>query len=118
MFQSRHARSYATANICGIKYGASTHHRGKKCCYAYIHGRAAAQIEYILSVSIPQENSPAIKSNIVVIRRFQPVQNKPVMPWSLWCINRDNLVNNFLKHYFSGRQISVSTYGNMANLAI
>ena len=86
MFQSRHVRSYATANIRGIKYGASTHHRGKKCCYAYIHGRAAAQIEYILSVSVPQEDSPALELNLGIIRRFREVQNAPVMPWSLWCV--------------------------------
>jgi hypothetical protein len=101
MFQSRHVRSYATANIRGIKYGPSTHHRGKKCCYAYIHGRAAAQIEYILSVSIPQESSPAIKSNIAIIRRFQEVQNKPLMPWSLWCVNHYNLANKIFLTLFS-----------------
>ena len=87
MFQSRHATAYATANIRGIKYGASTNHRGKQCCYAYIYGRAAARIEYILSISIPQENTPAIELNLAIIRRFQVVQNKPVMPWSLWCVN-------------------------------
>ena len=54
---------------------------------AAVHGCAAAQIEYILSSSIPQENSPAIELNIAIIQWFQVVQNKLVMPWSLWCVN-------------------------------
>jgi hypothetical protein len=85
MFQSRHVKSYATANVCGIKYGAFTHHRGKKSCYAYIQDRSAVQIVYILCISIPNGNMP-INLNVALIRRFQAVCNPPIMPWSLWCV--------------------------------
>ena len=53
MLQSHHVRSYGTTTIRGIKYGASTHHCGQKCCFAYVHECATVRIEYILSVFIP-----------------------------------------------------------------
>lgn len=86
MFQSRHVKSFATANIRGLKYGAFESNRGNNCSYAYVKGRQAAQISYILSVSIPQSDLPPLEANLVIIRRFKNVADPPVMPWSLWCV--------------------------------
>ena len=83
VFQNHHIKSFPTVNVHGIKYGAITNNRGQRCCHAYVHGRMAAQIAYIISVSIPHENSSTINLDIAIIRWFQTVPDPPIMPWSL-----------------------------------
>ncbi|KAG1741310.1 hypothetical protein EDB19DRAFT_1583903, partial [Suillus lakei] len=81
-FESHGVRSYATVNIGAAKYGSSLHHRGKGFCYGYVDGRHAAQVDYILSVTIPHQNPPLIV-NLALIRRFQEPAFDIEHPWSL-----------------------------------
>jgi hypothetical protein len=82
LFQSSNVKSYATANVRGIKYGAITNNRGKRCCYSYIQGRKAAQTSYLLSISIPRDDQLTIDLEVAIVRQFQAVSNFPIMPWS------------------------------------
>ncbi|KII96110.1 hypothetical protein PLICRDRAFT_26330 [Plicaturopsis crispa FD-325 SS-3] len=84
LFKSSGIKSYSTVCVRGIKYGAYTLHRGKAYAHAYIRGRDACRIEYILSLSIPQPSGDPLVQSVAIVRPFVTDNKIPVTPWQEW----------------------------------
>lgn len=85
-FPSRHIRSYSTVNVRGIKYGASTHHRGKALSCAFIYSRIPVRINYILSIELANEDGQVEprQLNLALVSRLGSCSEPPQTPWSDW----------------------------------
>jgi hypothetical protein len=70
-------------SFCGIKYGAALTPRGRVCAFAFIYGRSAIQIDFIISITILLLNAPPLTTNLALVRRFTMKKFNPIMPWSL-----------------------------------
>ena len=87
---STDVESYATTSVRNTKYGSSLTHGGKAYCYGYVDGRVAAQINYLLHISIAQSQGlPPLKTNIALVRRFNSAEAHIKAaaippPWDLW----------------------------------
>lgn len=78
-------KSHATVDVCGLRYGASTSPHGAKSCYAYMDGRQAVRIDYLLHIVHPRDDpaSPPLTATCAVVRPFQHDDSLPEMPWAL-----------------------------------
>lgn len=70
------ARSFSTIIVNGLKYGRSTHHRGRKSCFAYFDGRRAAQIDEIYELEL-SSSAPIF---CCVVRPFKTIALTG-LPW-------------------------------------
>ncbi|KAH7917473.1 hypothetical protein BV22DRAFT_1026280 [Leucogyrophana mollusca] len=66
------------------RYGASTTHRGRSARFAYIHGRVAAEIQYILRVTHKEPGLLELTTDIAIVRRFHQDDALPHFPWEIW----------------------------------
>ncbi|KAF8606147.1 hypothetical protein BDV93DRAFT_437595 [Ceratobasidium sp. AG-I] len=74
-------KSYASVILHGRRYGASLHSRGQRASLAYVEGRRPVQIDYILTLAIPDCERSA---NILLVRRFLSPEKIPTLPWDFW----------------------------------
>ncbi|KAI0314173.1 hypothetical protein OF83DRAFT_469510 [Amylostereum chailletii] len=78
------ARSFSHALVGGLRFGACTAHRGRGTSYAYMDGRVPVQIQYIIRVTHPRQDTaaPDLQASFAVVRRFVQDPSLPHMPWS------------------------------------
>ncbi|KAF7304950.1 hypothetical protein MKEN_01209400 [Mycena kentingensis (nom. inval.)] len=76
------ARSFATVQHLGTKYGAVEHGRGQKFSLAFVNGREAVQIRHILEIQL----SDGTTQLIAQVTRFIPASGNLVecLPWFAW----------------------------------
>ncbi|KAI1792694.1 hypothetical protein LXA43DRAFT_1130213 [Ganoderma leucocontextum] len=74
--------AYPYVVVAGVRYGASTAHRGRNFQYAYINGRDAVQIDHIFQISHSPAPGQMLVANIAVVRPFIPSSHEAEMPWA------------------------------------
>lgn len=79
--------SYSHVVVAGLRYGASTAHRGRNYCHAYINGRDAVRIDRICSVSHLTPGGKMLVANIAVVRPFINSEHIAEMPWAMQYVN-------------------------------
>ncbi|KAJ7820136.1 hypothetical protein B0H13DRAFT_382951, partial [Mycena leptocephala] len=100
---SSKVKCFGNVLVRGIKYGMSTHHRGKGYCYGFVDGRIPCEIDYLVQISL---SSGETKLVALVKRFLAPTDDELVklamrnVPWydsavdlgvSLWEMRRDML---------------------------
>ncbi|KAH9846575.1 hypothetical protein C2E23DRAFT_710235, partial [Lenzites betulinus] len=80
-FVGRVVPAYSHVVVAGLRYGASTAHQGRKHQYAYIRGREAMQIKYILQVSYTDARGRPLLANIAIVQPFIESELEQSMPW-------------------------------------
>lgn len=74
--------SFSHVIVAGVRYGASTAHRGLSCRYAYIDGRQPVDIQKILQVSCTRQDGRILVAGIAIVRPFIPSNMAEDMPWA------------------------------------
>lgn len=82
-FVATKVRSFSHVIINGTRFGACTSHRGKGTSFAFIDGRVAVRIQYLLFVKHDRRDptKAPLSTTFAVVERFKD-HNVPEMPWS------------------------------------
>ncbi|KAI0351281.1 hypothetical protein OH77DRAFT_1567406 [Trametes cingulata] len=81
-FVGQRVSSFSHVVVHGQRYGASTAHRGKSHQYAYVSGRQAVRINYILQVSHRAASGKELVANIAIVQPFIASDRAEMMPWA------------------------------------
>ena len=75
-------QSFSHARVNGAQFGGCTSYKGKGTSFAYIDGRIAVQIQYILSVKHERRDPrlAALSTAFAIVKRFTSA-GIPLMPW-------------------------------------
>ncbi|KAI0062605.1 hypothetical protein BV25DRAFT_1915767 [Artomyces pyxidatus] len=75
--------SFSHCFVHGMRFGASTAHRGRGCSYAFIDKRVPVRIDYIFTTTHErQDNSqPPLRTSFAIVCRFITSDSIPDMPW-------------------------------------
>ncbi|KAH9855662.1 hypothetical protein C2E23DRAFT_724308 [Lenzites betulinus] len=102
-FVGRSVFSYSHAVLAGMRYGTSTHHRGRNHQYAYMNGREAVQINHILQISHRCLDGKILVASLAIVQPFLPSNQADQMPWAMRCVAcctlRDITLIIFLQGY-------------------
>lgn len=85
-FVGRSVLSYSHVVLAGLRYGTSTHHRGRNHKYAYVDGRDAVQINEILQISHTCPDGKVLIASIAIVQPFMPSDQADQMPWATRCV--------------------------------
>ncbi len=77
-----HIRSYSHCTVAGIRYGASTMHRGLGYRYAYINGRQPVDIIQILCIEHEYDHGKSLIAHLALVRPFIASEYASSMPWT------------------------------------
>lgn len=63
---SSKVKCFGNVLVRGIKYGMSTHHRGKGYCYGFVDGRIPCEIDYLVQISLSSGETKLV----ALVKRF------------------------------------------------
>ncbi|KAH9850227.1 hypothetical protein C2E23DRAFT_861486 [Lenzites betulinus] len=81
-FVGRVVPSFSHAVVAGLRYGASTTHRGQCHQYAYIEGRQAVRIMHILQILHKDRRNQPLVANLAIVQPFIASDYAQSMPWA------------------------------------
>ena len=81
-FVATEVKCFSYVKVNGTRFGACTSSRGKGTSFAFIDGRVAVRISYLLLVKHEQCDStkPPLSTTLAIVKRFKD-DNVPEMPW-------------------------------------
>ena len=81
-FVATAVQSYSHVIVNGTKFGACTSHQGKGNSFAFIDGRIAVRIRYLLSVKHDRRDTslPSLSTTFAIVEHFNN-DGIPQMPW-------------------------------------
>ncbi|KAJ7737452.1 hypothetical protein DFH07DRAFT_966505 [Mycena maculata] len=88
---SSKAKAFGNVQLRGVKYGMTSHHRGKGYCYNFIEGRVPCKIQYLLGIQLSSDETKLV----ALVERFEgrnPADEVwkdgvKAVPWHDWSVD-------------------------------